>query len=55
MIVSFVWLNFIKYYFITGEINIDEVFKWLGVSGLIIYIVLRSLKKYTGILNVDGR
>jgi protein-S-isoprenylcysteine O-methyltransferase Ste14 len=54
-IFSFLYLNFIKNYFYDGQIWLD--FKWqiAGSAGFIIFITLRSLKKYTKVLSVEGR
>jgi len=55
MIISFVWINFIKYYFIKGAVKIDIWWIIAGVIGCTAYIILRSLKKYTLLLNVNDR
>ncbi|HRS53930.1 MAG TPA: hypothetical protein P5250_04420 [Bacteroidales bacterium] len=55
VIISFVWLNFIKYYFLKNNFNIDIWWIVIGIIGTLIYIILRTLKKYSNVLNVKGR
>lgn len=54
-IVSFVFVNFIKNYFYDGKIWLDLKWQIAGIAALIIYLTLRSLKKYTKVLSVEGR
>jgi protein-S-isoprenylcysteine O-methyltransferase Ste14 len=54
-VVSFAYINFIKNYFFEDQIWLD--FKWQigGAIGIVVYFTLRSLKKYTKVLSVEGR
>lgn len=54
-IFSFAYINFIKNYFFDGQLWLDLKWQIAGVAGLIIMLVLRSLKKYTKVLHVEGR
>jgi hypothetical protein len=55
MIASFTVLEFVGDYIITGKIIIDKVWLCLFLGGFGVYITLRTLKKKTRILNVEGR
>ncbi len=55
VMISFTWVNFIKYFFVKDLINIDTWWVIGGIIGFVIYIILRSLKKYSSILSVEGR
>ena len=55
MIASFTVLEFIGDYIVTGKIIIDKVWLWLFLGGFVVYITLRTLKKKTRILHVEGR
>ena len=55
VMISFTWVNFIKYFFIKDLINVDIWWIIGGIIGFVIYIILRSLKKYSSILSVEGR
>ncbi len=54
-IFSFAYINFIKNFFLADQVWLD--FKWqiAGAAGFVVFIVLRSLKKYTRVLHVEGR
>jgi protein-S-isoprenylcysteine O-methyltransferase Ste14 len=54
-IVSFVFINFIKNYFYEDRLFVDR--KWIiaGIAGAVIFISLRTIKKYTKWLHVEGR
>jgi hypothetical protein len=55
MIASFTVLEFVGDYIITGKIIIDKVWLCLFLGGFGVYITLRTLKKKTRILHVEGR
>jgi protein-S-isoprenylcysteine O-methyltransferase Ste14 len=55
IIVSFTFLDIAGDIFTKGELNIDLVWSIFFISGLIVYVVLRTLKTKTKILNVQGR
>lgn len=55
VLISFAWLNFVKYYFLYNVVKIDLWWIFGALIGFIIYIILRSLKKYSTFLNVEGR
>jgi len=38
-----------------GEFDVDAGWLLLATTSLVLWVVLRSLKKYTNILNVEGR
>ena len=55
MIVSFTVLEFVGDYIVTGKIIVDNVWFCLLLGGLGVYMTLRTLKKRTKILHVEGR
>ena len=55
MIASFSVLEFVGDYMVTGKIIIDNVWLCLFLCGFAVYITLRTLKKKTKILHVEGR
>jgi protein-S-isoprenylcysteine O-methyltransferase Ste14 len=54
-VLSFSLLNFIKYWSYEGEYLLDELWLYALPASFIIFISLRSLKKYTKVLHVQGR
>ncbi len=54
-IFSFAYINFIKNYFFDGQIWLDVKWQIALAAGLLIMLTLRSLKKYTRVLNTEGR
>jgi protein-S-isoprenylcysteine O-methyltransferase Ste14 len=54
-IFSFAYINFIKNFFFDGQIWLDVKWQIGGIVGLIVYFVLRSLKKHTKVLHAEGR
>lgn len=54
-ILSFSILDFLKHYFYKGDLKMSLHWVILLVFGFIIYISLRSLKKYSNVLHVHGR
>ena len=54
-IFSFAYVNFIKNLFMGEQLWLDLKWQIAGTAGFIIFIVLRSLKKYTKVLHVEGR
>lgn len=55
MIASFTVLEIIGDYIVTGKLIIDTVWLYLFLGGLGIYLTLRTLKKRTKSLHVEGR
>ena len=55
MIASFTVLEFVGDYIVTGKIIIDNLWLCLFLGGFAVYITLRTLKKKTKILHVEGR
>jgi protein-S-isoprenylcysteine O-methyltransferase Ste14 len=55
MIVSFTILEFFGDYIVTGKIIVDNVWLCLFLGGLGVYLILRTLKKRTKLLHVEGR
>jgi len=55
VVVSFVYVNALRNYVLDQQISLDKL--WLYALGIafIIFITLRSLKKYTRFLHVEGR
>lgn len=54
-IVSFTLLNGIGHFCATGQFRIDALWQILFVAGAVSFLVLRSLKKYTKVLEMAGR
>jgi|JI6StandDraft_1071083.scaffolds.fasta_scaffold11669_3 protein-S-isoprenylcysteine O-methyltransferase Ste14 len=52
---SFFVLEVFEHYVIDGRLMIDPLWASIAVFGAFQYIILRSLKRYTGLLNVHGR
>lgn len=55
VIVSFVYVNFIKHYSLDNTLAVDKIWLILLGIGFLIFITLRSLKKHTRALHVEGR
>ncbi len=55
VIVSFVILEIIGDYIVDNSIVFDPVWRAIFIFGLSIYLILRTLKKKTRLLNVNGR
>ena len=55
MIASFTVLEFVGDYIVTEKIIIDNLWLCLFLGGFAVYITLRTLKKKTKILHVEGR
>ncbi len=55
VVISFVYVNALKHFVQNQELMVDKI--WLIILGVafIIFITLRSLKKYTRVLHVEGR
>lgn len=54
-IFSFAYINFIKNYFFDQQLWLDVKWQIGLIIGLIVLLILRSLKKYTHVLHVEGR
>jgi len=54
-ILSFSIVDFLKHYFYNDEFMLTWHWQIILPIGLLVYIVLRSLKKYTKVLEVKGR
>jgi len=55
VILSFTVLEFIKNYLVDGELYLQTSWKIFFSVGLFIYLLLRTLKRKTRILHVEGR
>lgn len=55
VVISFVYVNALKHFVQNQELMVDKI--WLIILGVafIVFITLRSLKKYTRVLHVEGR
>ncbi|KAA5549181.1 methyltransferase family protein [Adhaeribacter rhizoryzae] len=54
-VVSFVLINILSYFFAEGEFKIDVLWQVIFILGAITFLVLRTLKKNTKILDIVGR
>jgi protein-S-isoprenylcysteine O-methyltransferase Ste14 len=54
-VVSFTGLNAISHYFAQNRFQIDTIWQVVFLLGMISFLVLRSLKKYTNVLEIAGR
>ncbi|PIQ22505.1 MAG: lipid A phosphate methyltransferase [Cytophagales bacterium CG18_big_fil_WC_8_21_14_2_50_42_9] len=54
-VVSFVLIDIISHYFTSGRFAVDTLWQIIFVLGTITFIVLRTLKKNTRLLEVQGR
>lgn len=52
---SFFAIEVLEHYVIDGRFMIDPLWASLAVAGGTQYLILRSLKRYTEILDVQGR
>ena len=55
MVVSFTILNAISHFFVHQQFQVDVFWQIVFVSGVLIFLILRSLKKYTHVLEIAGR
>jgi protein-S-isoprenylcysteine O-methyltransferase Ste14 len=55
IIASFTILDMAGDIFITGELKIDLMWLTLFIFGLAVYVILRTLRTKTKLLNVEGR
>lgn len=55
MMISFSLINFLKHWSYEGSPYLDHLWQILLPLALVIYFVLRSVKKHTEVLNVEGR
>lgn len=55
MVVSFTLLNAISHFFVHRQFQVDVFWQIVFGSGIVIFIILRSLKKYTHVLEIAGR
>ncbi|WP_026462013.1 methyltransferase family protein [Adhaeribacter aquaticus] len=54
-VVSFVLINIISNFFVLEEIKVDVLWQAVFVLGAVLFIVLRTLKKSTRLLDIPGR
>ncbi|GAB3289800.1 methyltransferase family protein [Hymenobacter humi] len=54
-VVSFALLNAISYFFAEQRLEVDNLWKIVFVAGALVFVVLRTLKKNTKVLDVAGR
>jgi protein-S-isoprenylcysteine O-methyltransferase Ste14 len=52
---TFGLLDFVRNISLYGEYRLTEIWQWLLISGAIVWLVLRTLRKKTKLLNVKGR
>ncbi|MFO7939079.1 MAG: isoprenylcysteine carboxylmethyltransferase family protein [Bacteroidales bacterium] len=55
VVISFVYVNALKNYVLEHQITIDKLWLFILGAAFILFITLRSLKKYTRLLHVEGR
>ncbi|WP_207428653.1 isoprenylcysteine carboxylmethyltransferase family protein [Pedobacter sp. SYSU D00535] len=53
--ISFAVMNALAYYFVTGEVKIDNFWAAVFIVCFLAFIILRTLKKTTRVLEVEGR
>lgn len=53
--ITFAFLDFVRNYAISGDYFLTPVWMWLLISSMVIWLVLRILRKKTTLLNVQGR
>lgn len=54
-VVSFTLINLISHLIVDRRFEIDPLWQVIFVAGTVVFLVLRSLKKYTKVLDVAGR
>ena len=54
-VISFVLLNLTSHFFATGQLQLDLLWQIILVFGAVLFIVLRTLKKKTRVLDLEGR
>ena len=54
-VISFVLLNLTSHFFATGQLHLDLLWQIILVFGAVLFIVLRTLKKKTRVLDIEGR
>jgi protein-S-isoprenylcysteine O-methyltransferase Ste14 len=54
-VISFVLLNMVSHYFTKGRLQLDLLWQVIGVIGAGVFLVLRTLKKNTRVLDLEGR
>lgn len=55
VVVAFTVLEFVGNYIVKGSVVFDPVWTAMFIFGLLVYITLRTLKKKTRLLHVEGR
>jgi len=55
LIATFVVLEVVSDFAATGGFEWDEVWGWIFAASLVVYVVLRTLKRQTRVLHVKGR
>jgi hypothetical protein len=55
LIATFVILEIISDYVATGSFRLDPIWAGIFAASLVIYLVLRTLKRQTRVLHVEGR
>ena len=54
-VVSFVLLNVVGHFFIDGRFEVDPFWQVVFVANAVVFVVLRTLKKQTKLLDTEGR
>jgi protein-S-isoprenylcysteine O-methyltransferase Ste14 len=54
-VISFVLINMTSHYFTSGRLHLDLLWQVIGGIGAVLFLVLRTLKKHTRVLDIDGR
>jgi protein-S-isoprenylcysteine O-methyltransferase Ste14 len=54
-VIGFVFIDHLRFYFLTGNFDIDRLSSWVLGIAIFITLVLRSLKHYTNLLEESGR
>jgi protein-S-isoprenylcysteine O-methyltransferase Ste14 len=55
LIALFAFFDIVGHYIVEGSVRIDPVWAAITAVGLVVYVILRTLKKKTKLLNVEGR
>jgi hypothetical protein len=54
-VISFVLLNLSSHYFTSGQLRLDPLWQIILIIGAVSFLVLRTLKKKTRVLDIEGR
>lgn len=54
-VISFVLIHLTSHYFTSGQPRLDPLWQVILIAGLVSFLVLRTLKKSTRVLDIEGR